>query len=147
MEKKEEARMRFESGYNCAQSVLSAFSDTYGFDRHLAFSISSGFGAGMGRLQEYCGAVTGAFMVIGIHNDHFFSDQKQSKEASAVMIQQFTKAFQNSRGTTNCKELTGCDLNTQEGQASFAEKNIGKKVCIPCIEQSVSILENLLFQP
>lgn len=147
MEKKEEAIKSFESGHNCAQSVLSAFTESYGFDRHLAFSISSGFGAGMGRLQECCGALTGAFMVIGIHNNHHLSDSKRSKEASVAMIQQFTKAFQNSRGPTKCKDLIGCDLNTQEGQATFAKQNLGKKVCIPCIEQSVSILENLLLQP
>jgi len=56
----------FRSGYNCAQSVLYAFKDDFDFDENLALDISVGFGGGMERLQEKCGAVTGAFMVMGL---------------------------------------------------------------------------------
>jgi C_GCAxxG_C_C family probable redox protein len=59
---------RFRSGLNCSQAVLTAFSDDLSFDDDLALCISCGFGSGMGRLQETCGAVTGAFMVMGMHN-------------------------------------------------------------------------------
>ncbi len=52
---------------NCAQAVVIAFSDELDFDREMAARISCGFGGGMGRLQETCGAATGSFMVLGIH--------------------------------------------------------------------------------
>ncbi len=50
----------FQSGLNCAQRVLISFSEKLNFDKKLATAISLGFGGGMGRLQETCGAVTGA---------------------------------------------------------------------------------------
>ena len=57
--KAEKAINYFKAGYNCAQSVVAAFKDDMGFDENLALEISVGFGGGMGRLQEKCGAVTG----------------------------------------------------------------------------------------
>jgi C_GCAxxG_C_C family probable redox protein len=62
MEKKEDKAIGlFKSGLNCAQSVLTAYAEELDFDKNLALSISCGFGGGMGRLQETCGAVTGSF--------------------------------------------------------------------------------------
>lgn len=49
----------FRSGLNCAQAVVTAYADELNFDNNLALSVSCGFGGGMGRLQETCGAVTG----------------------------------------------------------------------------------------
>lgn len=66
--KAEKAIAYFNSGLNCAQSVFTAYAEEFNIDPELAISISCGFGGGMGRLQETCGAVTGAFMVLGMHN-------------------------------------------------------------------------------
>lgn len=60
------ARELFHNGYNCAQSVFVAFTDVTGMDEKTAARISSAFGGGMGRLREVCGALTAAFMVLGI---------------------------------------------------------------------------------
>ena len=56
----------FKDGYNCAQSVLLAFSDIIGFDKETSLKLSSSFGGGMGRLREVCGAVSSMFMVAGL---------------------------------------------------------------------------------
>jgi hypothetical protein len=59
MTRSEKAVSDFNKGYNCAQSVFSAFGDISGVDDDLSRSIASGFGGGFGRLQETCDAVTG----------------------------------------------------------------------------------------
>lgn len=64
----EKAIVSFKAGLNCAQAVLTAYADDLSFDNNLALSVSCGFGGGMGRLQQTCGAVTGSFMVLGIYN-------------------------------------------------------------------------------
>jgi C_GCAxxG_C_C family probable redox protein len=90
MEMKEEKAIdSFRSGLNCAQSVLTAYSDELGFDKDLALAIACGFGAGMGRLQETCGAVTGSFMVLSIYNSMRFTDIRNKKEETYFMIQKF----------------------------------------------------------
>ena len=47
---------KFTQGFNCAQSIIYAFSDDLGIDKDTALKIACGFGAGMGRKQEVCGA-------------------------------------------------------------------------------------------
>ena len=56
------AAQNFLNGYNCAQAVLLAFSDLTKLDPDTARRIASGFGGGMARMREVCGAVSGMFM-------------------------------------------------------------------------------------
>ena len=67
----------FKEGYNCSQSVFMAFCEEYDMDFEMALKISSSFGAGMGRLREVCGAVTGMFMVAGML--YGYTDPKDHK--------------------------------------------------------------------
>ncbi len=53
----ETASEKFLSGFNCAQSVLWTFAPRLGLDPDTALKIACGFGAGMGRREEVCGAV------------------------------------------------------------------------------------------
>ena len=66
MERSEQAKELFLSGYNCAQSVVLSFADDLKFSKELAQKMAAGFGGGMGKQQETCGAVTGAIMVLGL---------------------------------------------------------------------------------
>ena len=134
----------FKSGLNCAQSVVAAFADDLHFKIDQALEMSAGFGAGMGRLQETCGAVTGAFMVLGMYNSRKYSDNKEIKEASYAMIQQYNKRFTAVHATTNCRSLLNCDLRTPEGQRQFQNNNLHEEVCEKCISTSVKIIEDLL---
>jgi len=140
----EKAIEAFRSGLNCAQSVVTAYSDKLNFDNKLALSISCGFGGGMGRLQETCGAVTGSFMVLGIHNCRKFSDNKDRKEVTYSMIQEFSEKFKQINGTTDCMSLLKCDLKTEEGHRYLKENNLSEIVCEKCISDSIMIIDELL---
>ncbi|MBL7112546.1 MAG: C_GCAxxG_C_C family protein [Bacteroidales bacterium] len=144
MTKKESAAQTFMTGYNCAQSVFSAFTDYLKLDRETALSISSGFGAGMGRTQATCGAVTGAIMVIGSR----LSGQQPSKEGINDYIYSKTREFINQfterNKTTNCRELVHADLNTEEGRNYFEKNNIFNEVCMKCVSDAIDILEEIL---
>ena len=143
MSKPEKAVIAFKSGLNCAQSVVSVYSDEQKFDRELSLQISSGFGAGMGRLQETCGAITGAFMVIGLYNSNKYKDVAKGKEASIKMIQDFNDQFENLHASTKCHDLLKCDLKTVEGQKHFNSNNLSEKICEKCVANAVEIIESL----
>ena len=59
------ADARFHEGCNCAQAVFTAFCDVTGLSRPEAMRLSSSFGGGVGRMREICGALSGAFLVLG----------------------------------------------------------------------------------
>ena len=64
----DKAERLFKEGYNCAQAVFAAFSDLYGIDEDTALRMSCAFGAGMGRMREVCGAVSGMALIAGLEN-------------------------------------------------------------------------------
>jgi C_GCAxxG_C_C family probable redox protein len=134
----------FKTGMNCSQAVLTTFSDKFNIDKNLALGISCGFGAGMGRLQETCGAVTGSFMVIGAHASEQYADNKDKKEKSYALIQEFDRQFTRIHGSIKCSTLLKIDLRTPEGQRAFKENNLGETICEKCIADAVSIVESLL---
>lgn len=134
----------FRSGLNCAQSVISAYADELKIDKEVALSISCGFGAGMGRLQETCGAATGSFMVLGVHICNKYSDIIDRKEKTYALIQNFNKQFVSIHGALDCRTLLNCDLTTEEGHQYMNDNNLRSVVCEKCIADSVKIVNELI---
>ena len=65
MEKVRALRADTNVHYNCAQSVVVAFSDVIGLTDEQCYNMAAHFGSGM-RHGSTCGAVTGALMVLGM---------------------------------------------------------------------------------
>ncbi len=133
-----------DAGFNCSQSVLSSYSEVLGFDNELAISVSCGFGAGMGRLQGTCGAVTGAYMVLGIYCSQKHKENGARKAHSYLMIQAFNKQFIEKHKSTDCRMLLNCDLTTEEGQQYFHDNRLVDAVCKNCIRDSVQLINKII---
>ncbi len=144
MNAKTKALQLFRSGYNCAQAVVGALAQTHQFDEELALGLSCGFGAGMGRLQETCGAVTGAFMVIGLNSYRKFTDPVARKEHAYPVIREFNRRFTELHRTTCCRELLHCDLLTEEGRQYARNNNLHETVCEKLILDSIQIINELV---
>jgi C_GCAxxG_C_C family probable redox protein len=144
MERSKYAVSLLQSGLNCAQSVLLTFSEECRMDEETAISIASGFGGGIARLQETCGAVTGAVMVIGTARRLVEDEQGELKELIYADIQKFTAGFKALNGTIKCSELTQCNIATDEGREYFDNNDLLQKVCSKCVRDSVEILEQML---
>ena len=134
----------FKNGFNCAQSVLASCKDELNMNEEDLLKISCGFGAGMGRMQDTCGAVSGAYMVIGLKYGKCHKDDNKAREKTYRLVREFDSEFKKVHKTTNCKELLGCNLLTEEGNKYFNDNNLLEKVCIKCIESSVKILNTLI---
>jgi C_GCAxxG_C_C family probable redox protein len=134
----------FDSGFNCSQSVLTAFCNEFGLHDEMAFKIASGFGGGMGRLAKTCGAVTGAFMVIGLKYGQVQSNDKAAKEKTYTLERKFADLFEIKHGSIECRELLACDISTPEGFKVANEKDLFKTICPKCVESAVKILEKIL---
>ncbi|MFW9990095.1 MAG: C-GCAxxG-C-C family protein [Candidatus Odinarchaeota archaeon] len=144
MSRLEKAISNFEDNCNCAQSVLSSFSTDFGLNKETALRIATGFGGGMARFGRTCGAVSGAYMVIGLRYGMGSNEEVEMKEKTYEVIQEFSKRFQKLHGSELCKELIGCDLSTSEGREYFSQNELSKKKCFHYIKNAVEILEELL---
>ena len=65
-EKKKKAIEMFNNGFNCSQVVLNTYANELGLNKEQALKIATPFGGGMAKQQYVCGAVTGAYMVLGL---------------------------------------------------------------------------------
>jgi C_GCAxxG_C_C family probable redox protein len=134
----------FKNGFNCAQSVLASYKDELSMNEKNLLKISCGFGGGMARMQETCGAVSGAYMVIGLKYGKYNKDDNESREKTYRLVREFNSEFKKIFKTTECKELLGCSLLTEEGKKYFKDNNLLEKVCVKCVESSVKILNILV---
>jgi C_GCAxxG_C_C family probable redox protein len=144
MDKAGYALSTFDSGFNCSQSVLTAFCNELGLNDEMAFRIACGFGGGMGRMAKTCGAVAGAFMVIGLKYGQTQGDDKAAKERTYTLVKAFADLFAKQHGSIECRELLACDIDTPEGLKVANEKGLFKTICPKYVESAVKLLEKVL---
>ncbi len=98
----------------------------------------------MGRMGETCGAVTGAFMVIGLKYGRIAVQDTQSQENTNKLVKEFVDKFKVLNGSIVCRELLGCDLSTSQGRKTFVEKKLRDTVCPKLVRDAAEILEQSL---
>lgn len=95
----------FLQGYNCSQSVVAAFAPQLGLTEEMALRLSAGFGAGIGRMREVCGAFCGVVTVLSM----VYADPTDPKDKSRMyaLVQQATEQYRtrNGGGSIICREL------------------------------------------
>jgi C_GCAxxG_C_C family probable redox protein len=136
---------KFLDGYNCAQSVLYSFSNALQIDTNTALKIACGFGAGMGRRQEVCGAVTGGIIALGAKYGRGMNDDRQATELTYAKTRELMERFSQKHGTFVCRKLlNGCELTMEEGQKHFKENDYLNTICVPCVRSVVEILDDIM---
>jgi len=144
MRRLEEALSRFKEGFNCSQSVLGAYAESFGLDHKIAWKISQAFGGGMARRGETCGAITGAFMVIGLKHGKDRVEDEQAKERTYETVNEFVRKFKSLHGSIYCRQLLGYDLSQPEERRIVQEKNLFETICPRFVQDAVLILEEIL---
>jgi len=84
--------------------------------------IATGFCGGVSRTCGMCGAVSGAIMAMNLFYGRCLPDQPVEK--SYITVRKLVDMFENRFGSTNCEQLTGCDLGTEEGRSAFMSNNL-----------------------
>jgi C_GCAxxG_C_C family probable redox protein len=141
------AKQYRERGYGCSQTVLATFAQDHGLSEEAALRISAGFGSGMGRMCEVCGALTGAFMVIGLKYGTAVTDDAKngtSKETTYRLVADLARNFEEKNGSIYCRELIGHDLADPEERALVAQMGLSTTICRKLILDSVELLEDML---
>lgn len=140
----EKAVSCFNEGFMCSQTLLTAYAGQFGVDRETALKVSAAFGGGMGRMGEICGAVTGAFMVIGLKYGRTAVRDAKSHEKTNRLVKEFVDRFKSRNGSIVCRELLGCDLSTPDGQKTFVDKKLRGTLCTNFVRDAAEIVEQLL---
>ncbi|MBQ8201165.1 MAG: C_GCAxxG_C_C family protein [Clostridia bacterium] len=105
-EREKQAVRRFAEGCNCAQAVLTTYADVLGLTQEQAAMVSVGFGGGMGRLREHCGAFSAAVMLCGALEGPEGA-LKEHRPQTYARVQEVHRRFIQRNGTISCAELLG----------------------------------------
>jgi len=125
--------------------VLYAFREEGDLSAETALKIACGLGAGMARKEEVCGAVTGGILVLGMRHGRGSKDDRSAQERTYAKTRELMDRFSEKHGTVICRKLlNGCELTTEEGQKYFKENDLLNKLCVPCVQSIVVILESIL---
>lgn len=146
MNEKERAMELFHEGYNCSQSVFTAFAYRFGIDEETAKKISAGLGGGVGRMREVCGAVSGAAMVIGSICSAADGKDNENKQKNYELVREFADRFIKGNGSIVCRELLGLDVkmeNTAKPDSRTAEY-YKKRPCDELVGDAAEILAEII---
>lgn len=141
MDKVKKATECFNAGFSCSQAVLFTYAEQYGLSPDLALTVSRAFGGGMGGMGAACGAVTGAFMVLGLQYD---AADRSAKGKIYENVQEFARRFRQRNQVLECNKLLGLDIGSKEGKVIFKENNMKETHCEKYVRDAVEILEELL---
>jgi C_GCAxxG_C_C family probable redox protein len=133
----------FKSGCACSQAICSVYGPRFGIDAETAMRISSGFAGGM-RTGEVCGAVTGAYMVLGLKLATSACNTIGGRQGVYSAVVDFGARFKALNKSLMCKDLLGCDMGTPEGRKQAETKGLFTTICPKLVEDAGKILEEML---
>lgn len=136
-----QAKNLFLGSFNCCQSTLAVFAEDLGISLQQANSLAAGFGAGMAYQGKTCGAVTGAYMALGLMSGQLYGEQEKVKEKTYELIKQFNENFESKHGSTECKLLLGVDLSTPAGMDEGKKKELFTTHCPNYVASAVGLVE------
>ena len=140
----EKAKALFTEGYNCAQAVFGAFSDITGIDFETSVKLSSGFGGGMGRMREVCGAVSGMFMVLDATEGYTSPTDNVAKMELYAKVQKLAGEFKTENGSIICRELLGGAPSNTPTPTERTAEFYKKRPCSELVEMAADIVADHL---
>lgn len=128
MEHQELARAYFQSGRNCCQAIVCAYSEETGLTEATANALAADYEGG--NYQGLCGALAGDYIVANfLKGTPELDDPARCKDDQAgKLLVEMTQAFEQACGSLYCRQL------------------IGKKVCTEYVAISAEILETVLAE-
>lgn len=143
MSQVKEAVDLFKGGCACSQAIAAVYGPARGLDRAKAMQVAAGFGGGM-HLGSTCGALTGAFMVLGLARGGADCTTREGRQAVYNAVADIGRRFAARNGSTDCPELLGCDISTAEGMKKAQGQGLIKSLCPKFVQDAAEILEEML---
>ena len=145
MERKEKAVSLFNSGYNCAQAVMLAFSDLLDIDELTIQKLTSSLGGGISRLREVCGCVSAMALILGMIKGDYDVLDNTSKSNLYKEVQELSFKFKDKFNSYICSDLLNKDKGPENHVAGVRnESYYHSRKCDEYIAYMVSIIEEKL---
>lgn len=144
MTKPETAVALFREGFSCSQGVFAAFAADLGLDRETALKLAQPFGGGIARRADWCGALTGAFLAVGLKHGRVRAEDAAARDLTYALVNELVRRFEAAHGAVRCRDLLGCDIGTPEGQKLAEDRKLHQTICERLVRDAAVLLEEIL---
>lgn len=131
-------------GFLCSESVLMALARCLDLSSDVIPKIATGFGAGIGRQGEVCGAIAGGVMGLGLKYGRSkivpTSEQRRPYWFSHELLSRFKRDL----GAVRCRDLLGLDISSEEGLKAYREKKLWDTRCRQIIVATTEFAYDIL---
>jgi len=128
---------------NCAQAIMLFTLHLLGGRPELA-DVARYLGGGVGKTGGACGVLTGAALSLGIRDSLYADASAARADEGCSQFQHLKEAFAAAFGDTECRELTGCELDTAAGQDRFRDEGIRDKQCVGYVDWMCDRIADIL---
>ncbi len=128
----------------CSESVLIALASAQGVKSPLIPRIATGFGAGVGRRGELCGALSGAVIGLGIMYGRDEGGFPQEGKRPYWFASELLDRFNEEHGKVRCFDLLGLDLTTEKGTEEYYRVGHWERTCRGFIRDITGLAYDML---
>lgn len=139
----EQAVNMVKNGFQCSQATLAVLGRHLGIEHKQVLRLASGFGGGIARQGDICGAISGAIMAIGLKHGYEEAPNIEAREKVFFLTTELLKRIRAKYGCYNCRDLTGYEWTGPESSKLFHELGIPEKVCHKVIRDTIEIVQEI----
>jgi C_GCAxxG_C_C family probable redox protein len=123
--------------YGCAETTYVVLQEVFDLPNATDSSPAMVLNGGVAWRGGVCGAISGAAMAVGRLAEQRVVGHKNAKQTARRIIDLFIDEFQATRGSTDCRDLIGQDIHTDEQHTEFIESGIWRDICMRQIEFAI----------
>ncbi len=131
-------------GFLCSEAVLMAIGRCLGVRSGTIPKIATGFGAGVGRKGEVCGALSGAVMGLGLRFGRSRVEEQEGGRRPYWFTSELVERFRVRLGHVRCGDLLELDLSDPKGLQAYREAGMWEKRCRGIISEATGLAYDLL---
>ena len=133
-----------EKGFLCSEAVLLALSEAQNITSEIIPRIATGFGAGISRHGEVCGALSGAVMGLGLRFGRSQISETPQDSSPYQFGQTMVNLFASRFGNIRCRDILDLDISSDEGRRKYRELNLWDSKCRELIRIATELAYDLL---
>jgi C_GCAxxG_C_C family probable redox protein len=133
-----------EKGFLCSEAVLLALSETQNITSEIIPRIATGFGAGISRHGEVCGALSGAVMGLGLRFGRSQVSETPQDSPPYHFGQTIVNLFAERFGKIRCRDILDLDISSDEGRKKYREQRLWESKCRELIRIATELAYDLL---
>jgi len=143
--RKDKAIELYKHGFNCAQSIFTAYRQESELSEEASLRLATILGAGVACTGAgFCGAVSGALMALSMKNGRGTVKDVDAKQRTYELGKQFMVKYKEKVGSCICEQILGMNIGTPEKLKEARDLKLFETRCFDAVKTAADILDTML---